>query len=212
MTGINLPTNVRYSLPLELKAAEGVVVGYASAWGGPPDHHGDIVIKGAFTGSLKKRVPVMLWSHNLENVIGKWTEVREDEIGLFVRGHLNANTREGREAFERLRHGDISGASIGFKPSPIGEKKNLDGSKSLSEVELYEISLVTVPANDRARVQLESKRDLQDLLHKSGLSKAAASKIANGGWGALVTDEAAPANLETYAQRIMRSAHKLRNG
>jgi hypothetical protein len=79
-----------------------------------------MVQRGAFRKSLTEHraagtKPVMLWSHDPAAIIGVWTETREDEKGLFVRGQLVVSTPRGREAYDLLKAGALNGLSIGFR-------------------------------------------------------------------------------------------------
>lgn len=87
--------------------------GYASVFG-VVDSYTDVVIKGAFTRTLAERRPALLWQHDPTVPIGVWEEMREDETGLFVRGRL-ADTVAGRDAYELLKLGALSGLSIGYR-------------------------------------------------------------------------------------------------
>ncbi|MGQ4273410.1 HK97 family phage prohead protease [Terrihabitans sp. B22-R8] len=213
--------NTRFSTPLEIKVAAdaggGVVAGYASTWGGPPDSHGDIVAKGAYLRTLAEHKaegsqPLMLWAHDQAEPIGRWTELREDERGLFVRGTLNLDTARGRDAFAHVKAGDVSGLSVGYMLGPHGFKSGGNGTRILTDVDLFEISVVAIPSNRRARVHLESKRELEELLTKSGLPKQAAVRIASGGWPALAgaDPEEAALKIRNAAARITRAAELLR--
>lgn len=197
----HVPSNLRLApgLDLDVKAAgDGTISGIASTFGGAPDRQGDVVQRGAFTRSLKEHqaegsMPAMLWSHKMEAPIGRWTEVREDASGLIVSGAINLKTANGREAFEHVRAGDARGLSIGYVVPEGGRKYQGDGSFLLTEVDLVEVSVVAVAANRNARVaavkSLTSKAELVDLLREGGLAKAAAARIAAGGWPALAGDD-----------------------
>lgn len=179
---------------LELKAdSEGRISGYGSIFGNT-DRHGEVVQRGAFAKSLadlKQRgeMPVMLWSHMQEQPIGRWTSMAEDGKGLRVEGFLNLKTERGRDAYEHIKARDAGGLSIGYKASKDGRKYAGKGIFHLVEVELYEVSIVTVPANPAARIEgfksLESKSEAIDMLRECGLSKKAAARFAAGGWSAL---------------------------
>lgn len=116
------------------------------------DSYGDIVAPGAFARTLKERQGqiLMLWQHDTSEPIGAWTEIREDARGLFVRGTLS-DTQRGRDAYTLLKDGALSGLSIGFRT----RKSHQDAVRQvrvIDDVELMEISLVSLPANDAARV------------------------------------------------------------
>lgn len=215
-------TITRLSPPLEVKfeasSDRAIVSGYASTFNDVPDSYGDVVAPGAFSRSLKAHsdrgtAPAFLWTHRQDAVIGRWLEVREDGRGLFARGEINRETTVGRDAYEYFKAGDISGLSIGFIVAPNGMKPGLKGTNVLVDVELFEISAVALPANRNARARLESKRDLEEVLHKTiGLPKAAARKLAEGGWPALIgTDTTTETEtIKKAAERIARLAERMR--
>lgn len=140
------------SIILELKADEAdenSLTGYASIFGNV-DRVGDIVVSGAFAKSLETgRKVKMLWNHNPETVIGVFDEIREDEKGLFVKGRFAA-TDKAQEVRELVKMGAIDSMSIGYR-TEVYEWTN-SGERLLKEVSLYEISLVTFPANESANV------------------------------------------------------------
>lgn len=190
-------TEIRLAPVLEarsLDAETGIVEGYASVFGGPPDSYGDIIAPGAFNRTLDEHkaegtFPAMLWCHRANEPVGRWLDLREDERGLFARGKLNLNTSAGRETHAHVKGGDVSGFSIGFLLPDGGRKRNKEGSWTITDLDLLEISVTPVPANRRARVSavksLQSKSELIDMLRDGGLPKAAAARIAAGGWPAL---------------------------
>lgn len=143
--------------PLSIKAVgeDGIFCGYASVFG-RVDHHNEIVARGAFTRTLTAwqkagRMPAMLWMHDTTQPIGLWLQLQEDPNGLAVEGKLALRTRRGAEAYELLKLGALTGLSIGYRvvKSRIDSAKN---ARILSELDLFEISLVTFPANEAARI------------------------------------------------------------
>jgi HK97 family phage prohead protease len=183
----------------EIKAsAEGVIEGYGSVFGNV-DSYGDIVVAGAFATTLKgDRAPAMLWQHNPDEPIGVWTEVREDKRGLVVKGQLALGTQRGREALELIRMGALSGLSIGFSTvrSSFDEQS---GIRSLLELDLWEVSPVTFPANEAARItsaksaeNIKTVRDFERALRDElGFSRGAATAIALHGFKATQGEPAA---------------------
>jgi HK97 family phage prohead protease len=138
-----------------LAVTEGhVVAGYASLFG-KADQGRDIVQKGAYAASLKRlaakggRVK-MLWQHDPTQPIGVWDEVREDATGLWVKGRILTEVEKGREAAALLSAGAIDGLSIGYRT--IKAERDGKGQRLLSELELWEVSLVTFPMLPEARV------------------------------------------------------------
>ena len=131
-----------------------VIEGYASYFG-KCDNGGDVVQLGAYAASLtalaqKGGSIKMLWQHDPTQPIGVWDEVSEDEKGLYVKGRLLLDVAKGREALALIEAGAIDGLSIGYRT--IRAQKNDKGQRLLSELELWEVSLVTFPMLPDARV------------------------------------------------------------
>lgn len=171
----------------EVKAGEqGVFSGYGSIFGNE-DQGNDIVQKGAFTKSLQDRPASkvkMLFQHKTDEPIGVFEEIYEDQKGLFVKGKLALGTQKGREAYELLKMGALDGMSIGFRADPQkqGYNENKRGVRTLKQVDLMEISLVTFPMNERAlitSVKGNSKniREWEDILREVGGLSRTESKI-----------------------------------
>lgn len=130
------------------------IAGYASLFG-KCDQGGDVVGKGAYGKSLTalgaaNRSVKMLWQHDPAQPIGVWDEVREDEKGLYVKGRILTDVEKGREAAALIAAGAIDGLSIGYRT--VRAQKDGKGQRLLSELELWEVSLVTFPMLPDARV------------------------------------------------------------
>lgn len=196
------------SAGIELKLATdqvkaGVISGYGSVFG-VRDRQGDVVEAGAFSASLldyraKGQTPAMLWSHDPERPIGVWDTASEDARGLKLTGRLNLDTNDGREARALLLQGAFNGLSIGYQVMSGGASVDREGTRRLKSLKLWEVSLVTFPSNEAARVDgvkgLASRRDFEGFLRASGFPKSAARKIAAGGWSALRNDDTGAADL-----------------
>lgn len=135
------------------------IEGYASLWG-VADLNGDVVARGAFGDSLARTGPSgvrMLHQHEARAVVGVWDEMVEDDRGLFVRGRVKDWSAEARFATALSRAGALDGLSIGFRAA----KARRDGRlRVLTQVELWEVSLVTFPMLPGARF---SPRDLAQM-------------------------------------------------
>ncbi len=143
----------RLGQPLSACSGTGVFVGYASLFG-VRDASGDMVMRGAFAASLKKRPPEnirMLFQHDPAEPVGTWLEMRENERGLYVRGRLDKNVQRGRELLSLLESGGLDGLSIGFRTVNATREK-LSRTRQLLSVDLWEVSLVTFPMLAGARV------------------------------------------------------------
>lgn len=143
--------------PLALKtlAVDGRFSGYASVFG-KIDYQNEVVAPGAFLRTLGKwqvegRMPAMLWMHDPTQPIGLWLSLHEDKNGLAVQGNLALRTQKGMEAYELLKMGALTGLSIGYRvvSSKLDAKRK---ARILTDLDLFEISLVTFPANEAARV------------------------------------------------------------
>ena len=166
--------------------ALGVFSGYASIFGNE-DQGNDIVQKGAFTKSLTQRPAPkvkMLFQHKTDEPIGVFEKIYEDQKGLYVQGRLAMKTQKGKETYELLKMGALDGMSIGFKADPQkqGYNENKRGVRTLKEVDLMEISLVTFPMNEQAMVQsvkgnLKSIRDWEKILRDAGGLSRTEAKI-----------------------------------
>jgi len=138
-------------------AAQGPVrfAGYASIFG-KRDGAGDTVVRGAFARSLCHRPPArvaMLWQHDPARPVGRWTRLAETAHGLWAEGEFAPGVAAADEAVSLIRTGALSGLSIGFKARSAG-RSNRGPGRFLHEIELWEISLVTFPQVDEARIQL----------------------------------------------------------
>lgn len=141
-------------VPLEIKALnEREFSGYGSVFGNE-DHGGDVVMRGAFTKSLREKesrgqLPQMFWAHDPSRVPGKWLEMREDKHGLAVKGVL-ADTPLGNEILTLVKMEAVRGLSIGFVTKE--QEFEEDGTRLIKEVDLWEVSIVSLPMNPLAEV------------------------------------------------------------
>lgn len=143
---------------LEIKALKetGEFEGYGSTFGGEPDSYGDVIAAGAYEESLAEHksrgtMPKMFWQHDSREPIGKWLEASEDEKGLLMQGKLNMGVQRGKEAYALLKEGDIDGLSIGYRI----RKHSVDddtGVWTLEKLDLMEVSVVSIAANENATV------------------------------------------------------------
>jgi HK97 family phage prohead protease len=127
--------------------------GYASLFNAR-DGVDDVVAPGAFAASLRRRGAAgvrMLYQHFAHEPIGVWDEVREDSRGLYVRGSLTLDVERARDALALMRDGALGGLSIGFK-TQRARRDSTTGVRTLLEVDLWEISVVTFPLLPNAAV------------------------------------------------------------
>jgi HK97 family phage prohead protease len=134
-------------------AADGTIQGYASLFGAI-DQARDMVMPGAFRETLAQRglrkIP-MLFQHDPSEPVGVWLELREDLRGLWARGRLIPDVNRARELLALLRSGAVDGLSIGYR-TQRGVIEPRTRVRKLYQVDLWEISIVTFPLLDGARV------------------------------------------------------------
>jgi uncharacterized protein len=171
---------------LKFKAETGEFEGYASVFGGT-DAYGDTILPGAFAETLKSRErPVRLrWNH-FGPVIGKYTEMYEDEKGLFVRGVLTPGHSLASDVRASMAHGAVDGLSIGFFLNDWSKKDGSSG-RIIKSLDLVEISIVEEPADLNAKVlniksaveSCETLAQLEEVLRDAGFSNMAAKTVVS---------------------------------
>ena len=139
------------------------VEGYANVFG-VTDLVGDIVHPGAFGKTLVERGGKIkfLWQHDTTEPLGRIMEMQEDAHGLYMKAIIS-DTSRGRDALALLRDGAVDSFSIGYDSIKGGTdytKDPVTGEtvRNLREVKLYEVSLVTIPANELATVTALKQR------------------------------------------------------
>lgn len=152
---------------IEVKSldADGRFSGYASVFD-VIDSQRDRMKRGAFRKSLRVRqTPVkLLWQHQWESPIGVVDQIFEDARGLFVQGRLLMDVAKAREAYALLKAGALRGMSIGYQVKQSRRDPD-SGVRELLEVELWEVSIVTLPANAQANVTALKGAQPLDELH-----------------------------------------------
>lgn len=168
--------------PFEVKAVEddGVFSGYGSVFGNV-DSYKEIVAPGAFAESLAQwktsgRLPPVLWQHRSGEPIGPFVEMFEDEHGLFAKGHLLVgDVQRAKEARALMKAKAVNGLSIGFVTREDSYDR-VSGIRTLKKVDLWEISVVTFPANPAAQIGsvksaidgIQTLREAEDFLRDVG--------------------------------------------
>lgn len=133
---------------------DSIISGYASVFG-IKDKHGDIVQKGAFEGSVisfkgGKSIPI-LWQHKQDKPIGVIEHMEEDEYGLYISARIITGIAKGDEAWKLIKSQVICGFSIGYVAS--GEYLDFKtDTRFLNEIDLWEVSIVTFPANEETLI------------------------------------------------------------
>lgn len=213
----------------ELKATGGddsgmTFSGYGAVFGNV-DYWGDMIVEGAFQSTIAQskstgQWPAMLSQHGFtadgDVPIGVWTEMREDSIGLYVEGKI-ADTPRGREIYELLKmepRPAINGLSIGYTAVEWTTRtKPEEPRRTLKKINLMEISLVTFPANPKARTTSVKSgltiRDAEKALRDAGFSNSQAKCIVAEGFDSLVPWDAEE-DVESIKAAIKRSMEAFR--
>ena len=178
-----------YALQIKATGDDGTIEGYGSVFG-VRDNYDDVIANGAFANSIKSHqtegtMPAMLWQHNSDHPIGIWTEMVEDTKGLRIKGKLALETVKGKEAHALLKMGAINGLSIGFMSKQWAYDNQTD-VRTLTEIDLWEVSLVTFPANEKARItnvksadEMATPKDAEKSLRDAGFSKSDATAFVS---------------------------------
>lgn len=209
----------RLDIPFEIKSVSdsGEFSGYGSVFG-VKDSYSDIVIKGAFANSLSKwkekgRLPALLWQHKTDEPIGYYTKMVEDDNGLYLEGQLLIDDDPlAKRAYAHMKAKSLSGLSIGY----ILNDYDYDKEKSafiLKDIDLWEVSVVTFPANDEARIDnvksifesgdIPPPKEIERVLRDVGLSRTQAKAFMSEGYSSLKQRDAS--NSEENALNILKS-------
>jgi HK97 family phage prohead protease len=161
---------------------EGLAAGYGNL-----DHGGDILLPGSIGPSLegRKAIPMLMY-HNQQRPAGVWTDFKETSDGLLVKGRFSMSTRHGKEAHGLVKDGAIGGLSIGYSDV---KAKMVGKARHISSAHLHEVSLVTIPMNEKAQIlsvkdlltagELPTVRQFEEFLRDAGgFSKSLAAAIA----------------------------------
>lgn len=172
------------------------------------DAYGDVIKKGAFKDTLREwdkrgKYPPMLLQHGggffgggSDDLvpIGKWTNMKEDDTGLAVEGELfGLSTDRGTYIYESMKASVLDGLSIGYIARAVEYGKDKDDpARTLTKIDLFEVSVVTFPANSEARIDaVKSSADITErdferwLTRDAGLSRTEARIVINEGFKAL---------------------------
>lgn len=152
------------SFNVEVKDGDGGrIVGYASTFDRIPDAYGDVIAPGAFAETLAKWAELgkpipLLFGHRTDDPfmnIGAVFKAEEDERGLRFEAEFDADNETAQYSRKLVQEGRIHQFSFAFDVLDAGTVTLEDGTKAneLRKLELFEISLVPIPANPFATVE-----------------------------------------------------------
>lgn len=199
----------QFAFKAESVSEDGTFKGYGSVFGNV-DSYREVVAPGAFTKSLEiikasgDPLPA-LWQHRSDQPIGGYDVLREDEKGLWVEGFLLVDDVPlAKQAHALMKRRVVKGLSIGYyvRADSYDEKKNI---RTLTELDLQEVSPVTFPANDQAGIDevkaacmdafirtmkgggMPTIKEFENFLREVGFSKSEATAVATAGHGKLLS-------------------------
>jgi len=195
---------------------QGLFSGYASVFGGV-DSCGDTIVPGAYKNTIMDRErPIQLRFNHEPGVIGKWTRIEEDDKGLYVEGELTPGHSKAIDVYASLKHGAISGLSIGYRA--IKYAKNQTGGFNLEEIALIEISVVESPADLNAQIgtiksvldEMKTLKEIEALLRDAGgFSRADATALVSRVKALSHGDRESEKNASELLQYIQSASSKL---
>jgi HK97 family phage prohead protease len=170
----------------------GTVTGYASTFSRERDSYGDVVAKGAFLDTLaawkeknaQGRYIPLLWGHDTENPksnIGRVISAEEDDYGLLITAELDSENEKAQYVRRLLKQGRVYQFSFAYAVLDQGTIELEDGTEAneLRKLDLFEVSIVPLPANRHAEVtdvksreieanvEVVSQREAEDAIAKS---------------------------------------------
>jgi HK97 family phage prohead protease len=178
-----------YALQIKATGDDGTVEGYGSVFG-VRDNYDDVIAKGAFAASLKG---AQGRRHDARHAVAARCERADRRLdrngrgrkGLRIKGKLALDTTRGKEAHALLKMGALNGLSIGFVSKQWAYDRETE-VRTLTEIDLWEVSLVTFPANEKARVtnvkaadELATPKDAERILRDAGFSKSDATAFVS---------------------------------
>jgi hypothetical protein len=181
---------------LKMQGDAGTFEGYASKWGGV-DSYGDTIAKGAFAETLRTNGQPKLYLEHSWKLggallpVGKAT-CEEDSVGLYLRGELTPGLSVAADVLAAMKHGTIDGLSIGGMVKK-GDYEEIGGGRLIKKWHnLFDVSIVTHPADGAARIDLasvksldfeallpecKSEKEIERLLRDAGLGKWEATAV-----------------------------------
>ena len=143
-----------------------IVSGYASVFNNE-DSDNDVILKGSYSKSIKEWGPEgqdrikLVAQHDISKPVANIIELKEDEHGLYIKALFGTHT-DGEDYYRMTKEGIVNEFSVGFVP--VEKEINDKGGYDISNIKLYEVSMVTVAANDAAVVTDVKNDDVMKLV------------------------------------------------
>ncbi|MBO1100269.1 HK97 family phage prohead protease [Enterococcus hirae] len=149
------------------------ISGYAAVFNSPTrlwEDLDEVIAPGAFSRAISSSDVRCLFNHDWSNVLGRTKSgtlrLSEDERGLKFEVDL-PDTTVARDLIKSMERGDINQCSFGFIPTEeTWDYNSTPMLRTIHEVELYEVSIVPLPAYEDTEAALRSKEDLEKVVEK----------------------------------------------
>lgn len=153
-----------------------MIEGYAST--NDKDRHGDVVPTGVWEKGLTDYLknPVILAYHNHTMPVGKMVEHKVDEKGLWIKAKISDAAGD---VYKLIKKGILSAFSIGFRIKDA-EYNTAAEVFLVKDLELHEISVVSVPANQNTLFSLSKSFDSDEEFKLFKQQFAPSSESAKG--------------------------------
>lgn len=163
---------------LKFASEVGEFEGYASVFNST-DLVGDTIVPGAFKSSIEsgRRIKMFLNHRQHDVPVGDWLEMREDDVGLFAKGRIDMQHKDGPTVYSALKRGAMDSLSIGFTMDAQDFERKSDG-RIIKNLRLLEASIVSFPCEPAAKIlavksaieEIETLADAERLLRDAGFT------------------------------------------
>ena len=201
------------------------IAGYANTT--TKDRAGDVVTAEAWAKGVEnyRKNPVMLYQHKHDCPIGRIEKIIVDKKGIYVEGAVSDAAEKNHGIHTLIKDGALKSFSVGFRVKD-GKYNRNDDSMTITDVELLEISIVSVPCNQDSLFSIRKGFDSEDDYTKFVKEfkeidqndqkamrriKAGITDMAIGHYHTVEVDENGN-GVTTYASHMTNHAHKIVNG
>ena len=201
------------------------IAGYANTIA--KDRAGDVVTAQAWAKGVEnyRRNPVLLYQHKHDNPIGRVDKITVDKKGIFVEAAVSEAAEKNHGVQTLIKDGALKSFSVGFRVKD-GKYNSNDDTMMITDVELLEISVVSVPCNQDSlfsiRKSFDSEKDYNEFTKAFETAneeeikmmrsiKAGITDVQDGHYHTVEMDDQGN-GVTTYASHMSNHAHKVMGG
>ena len=201
------------------------IAGYANTI--TKDRAGDVVTAQAWAKGVEnyRRNPVLLYQHKHDNPIGRVDKITVDKKGIFVEAAVSEAAEKNHGVQTLIKDGALKSFSVGFRVKD-GKYNSNDDTMMITDVELLEISVVSVPCNQDSlfsiRKSFDSEKDYKEFTKSFDAAdekeikmmrsiKAGITDVQDGHYHTVEMDDQGN-GVTTYASHMSNHAHKVMGG